>query len=134
MNFEEQQITMMAARIVGPYLLVAGLAAMMNAGLYRKLAAEMHAQRLLLITIGAWSLLAGLVLFAFHHHWSAPQAVAISLLAILTMLRGAAVLIVPEASTRFAQKAARSGDAFYLGLGFLTAIIGGWLSWVGWVA
>lgn len=134
MNFEEQQITMMAARIVGPYLLVAGAAAMMNAKLFRKLALEMHAQRLVLVAIGAWSLIAGLVLFAFHHHWSAPQAVAITLLAIATMLRGAAVLIVPEASTKFAQKVAKSGDAVYLGLGFITAIIGGWLAWVGWVA
>lgn len=134
MNFEEQQITMMAARIAGPYLLVAGLAAMMNARLFRKMALEMHAQRLVLVAIGAWSLIAGLTLFAFHHHWSAPQAVVITLLAIVTITRGAAVLIVPEASTKFAQKAARSGDAFYLGLGFITAIIGGWLAWVGWVA
>ena len=41
---------------------------------------------------GVFTLICGLTLFAAHHHWTSPPAIAITFLALLTMLRGVALL------------------------------------------
>ncbi|WEK49905.1 MAG: hypothetical protein P0Y66_19850 [Candidatus Kaistia colombiensis] len=79
---------------------------------------------------GAMLLLLGLIIIGQHQSWSSAAAALISLLGWILVIRGVALLTVPQLYERFAL-ALTNVTGLRIGSG-LMALIGIWLSYVGW--
>lgn len=125
--------TRIAARIVGPLLLIIGaviIARFADMGLL--IPAIVQDGPLVFVT-GVFTLICGLTLFAFHHQWKGAAAFVISLLAVLTIVRGIILMFAPRLVANLAT------SFFYLMPGALIAgiiplLLGAWLTFVGWFA
>ena len=53
----------------------------------------------LVLATGAFTLTAGLVMVAAHHHWTSAAAIVISLIGIAAALKGASLMIAPNLGT-----------------------------------
>ncbi len=121
------------ARIVGPYLVV--LSAMLvtrRDNLPELLPAFMQEAPLVLAT-GAFTLMAGLVMIAMHHHWTRPAAIVISLIGIVAALKGASLMIAPGLGVEMTSAAVNSPLILMAAAG-AALLVGLWLSFVGWLS
>jgi len=84
------------ARLIGPFLLVVGLAVFANRDSFRTLAEEFLASRALLFLAALITLPAGLAIVLTHNVWVADWRVLITLLGWLTAISGAIRLIAPQ--------------------------------------
>ena len=82
---------------------------------------------------GVFTLICGLTLFAAHHHWTSPPAIAITLLAVLTIIRGVTLLFAPSFLTGLVHTFLNLGPGALIA-GAVALIIGAWLTFVGWFA
>lgn len=127
------QRTQTLARIVGPYLLIVGVAlAARGASLTLLLPSFMQNAPLVFAT-GAFTLMAGLVLLAAHHHWSSPAAIIISFVGVAATLKGASLMIAPDLGAALTASAVAAPPALTIAA-VLEMLLGLWLSYVGWIA
>lgn len=129
---ESQARTRAFARVIGPWLvivpgIIAERAPDMNA-----LAADFFKSGLFVWFSGALLLFAGLLIIAFHQHWSSLAAVLISLFGWILALRGLVLMAAPALYGRAAD-AMESVLIVRLLFGVLVAI-GLYLTYVGWIA
>ena len=80
---------------------------------------------------GIFTLICGCVLFAGHHHWNSATAIVISLIALLTIVRGVTLMLAPAILTDLALNFLNAG-ANVITAGAVALMIGLWLSFVGW--
>lgn len=127
------QTTRFCARIVGPLMLIVGAAVVARAGdLVLLIPAILQDGALAFIT-GVFTLICGLTLLSAHHHWSSPAAIAITVIALLTALRGVLLLFTPGFITSLAHQFLNLGPGAFIAA-VLALIIGAWLTFVGWFA
>lgn len=81
---------------------------------------------------GIFTLICGFVLFAGHHHWNSATAIVISLLGLLTIVRGVTLMYAPHLLADVAINFMDGPGA--ITAGFVSLLIGAWLSFVGWFA
>lgn len=124
--------TRLLARIVGPFLLIAGAAVALRASTIPELFPIFFADPPLVLITGVFTLMVGLVMVAAHHHWNTLAAAAISVLAIMAVIRGATLMLAPDLAASLAEGLAHA-PAVPLALAALTALIGAWLTFVGWL-
>jgi hypothetical protein len=123
--------TRMIARAAGPYFLIMGaVLAVRGADLALIFPAFMQDGPLALVT-GAFTLIVGLAVLAAHHHWTSPAAVAISLTGALAALKGAMLMLAPDVGAGLSAAFLRA-PLFPAASGLLLALLGAWLTWVGW--
>jgi hypothetical protein len=79
---------------------------------------------------GVVALALGLTLVGLHNIWNSPPAIVISLFGWLTTLRGAALLISPQALTELWSRMVTPQLSLIAGAAF--ALIGLWLAFIGW--
>jgi hypothetical protein len=125
--------TRFAARILGPLMVIVGAIVIVRFNALILIIPAILADGALAFVTGIFTLICGIVLFAAHHHWKGAAAFVISLLALLTILRGIILMFAPNAVAGVA------AQFFHLGPGALIAgavalIIGAWLTFVGWFA
>jgi hypothetical protein len=84
------------ARMIGPVLLVIGIALLINQGSVREMAGEFLASKALVFMSGVLSLLAGLAIVLTHNVWEAGWPVAITLLGWVMAIGGAFRIIFPD--------------------------------------
>jgi hypothetical protein len=129
----EAESTRAAARVVGPALIAAGLFALVRRNdLAAVVDAFVHDDALATIA-GFTSLVAGLVLLAFHSRISTPAAFAITLVGFAMLLRGGTLLFAPwvvPPAAEWLLDIARVADV----AGIATALFGAWISTVGFSA
>jgi len=131
MSESEAVITRGIARALGPFLIVFGASVAMKAGDMPLFIPAFFHDAIFVFVIGAFTLGLGCALFAAHHHWSSLAAIIISVFAIATAARGAALLAAPGiVSTLAANVAHVSGLVFIPAT--IAVIIGAYLSYVGW--
>ncbi|MGE0830362.1 MAG: hypothetical protein AB7O04_13560 [Hyphomonadaceae bacterium] len=119
------------ARVVGPYLAIMAVALIVRQGsLFLLLPAFMQDGPLVLAT-GAFTLMAGLVMLAAHHHWRGAAAIVISAIAVITTLKGAMLMIAPLAGAALSAAVARTPLVLTL-IAAAVFIIGLWLAFIGW--
>lgn len=83
------------ARIIGPVLLVVGLAALTNPRGFREMAEEFMASRGLMFLSGFLIMPAGLAIVLTHNVWAADWRVLITLFGWLNVIGGAVRLFGP---------------------------------------
>ncbi len=118
------------ARIVGPYLLVVGLALYLRRETLPQFLTAFMQDEGLVFVAGAFTLLAGLALLAAHHHWSSLSAGLISFLGVAATLKGAALMVAPALGLEMIEAVARSPSLLQTSIGF-ELMVGVWLSFIG---
>src|SRR6266436_268411 len=84
------------ARLIGPVMLVIGLAVLTNQRAFREMADEFLASRALLFLSGLIIMPVGLAIVLTHNIWAADGRVMITLFGWLNLIGGAARLCAPE--------------------------------------
>jgi hypothetical protein len=84
------------ARLIGPVMLVIGLAVLANQRAFREMAEEFLASRALLFLSGLIIMPVGLAIVLTHNIWAADGRVMITLFGWVNLIGGAARLCAPE--------------------------------------
>lgn len=125
--------TRFCARVIGPLMLIIGAVVIARAGAMVMLVPAILGDGPLTFITGIFTLICGLVLVAAHHHWNSAAAIAISLLGVLTIVRGITLLFAPSLLTGLVHQVLNLGPGAIVA-GILALIIGAWLCFVGWLA
>lgn len=123
--------TQFCARVVGPLVLIIGAAVLARFNDMVLLIPAILGDGPLVFIIGVFTLICGLTLLAAHHHWTSLPAIAITVLAILTIVRGVVLLFAPSVLTGLMHSFLNLGPGAF-GAGAVALLIGAWLTFVGW--
>ena len=125
--------TRIAARIVGPYLVIMAAALMVRAPVMPLLLPAFMQDGPLVFASGAFTAMAGLTLLAFHHSFRTPAAIIITLIAMTAIAKGAWLMIAPELGAPLTAAVVRSSPILLI-VAALMLLAGAWLSFVGWLS
>ena len=128
---QAQTRTRMFSRVLGPFLVILGVIAVVRAPDMRALLSEFAASSLWSWVGGAFVLVFGLVIVAGHQYWRGAAAIIVSLLGWLITLRGLFLLAFPEAFVSVANSMI-GAHAWWLALCVAFALVGVYLTYVGW--
>jgi hypothetical protein len=124
------------ARVIGPFLALVTLVIAIRLPDLTGLVHDLFANAALSWILGAMMLIAGLLVIAFHQYWRGFSAAVISFFGWFVALRGLTLMAFPSAIETGAGDALAdpglltSARIFF---GLLT-LLGGWLTWVGWIS
>lgn len=123
--------TRMFARVMGPYLVIATVTAIARASHMRTLLSEFNANSVWPWVAGAFVLLSGLLVIAFHQKWRGAAAIIVSVLGWITALKGFFLMAFPQS---YISAASNAVDAVaYWRAGFIAmALVGLYLTYIGW--
>jgi hypothetical protein len=135
MNDPSRIRTRMFARAFGPFfLIVPSIIAMRASSQMPVLLHEFSNDPMWQWELGALLLMWGSVIIAFHQYWRSVAAVLISLLGWFLAIRGILILAIPDvydsAGSALEQNAIPLVRVIFAGL----ALVGLYLSYVGWIA
>lgn len=125
--------TRFCARVIGLLMLIIGAVVIARAGAMVMLIPAILGDGPLTFITGIFTLICGLVLIAAHHHWNSAAAIAISLLGVLTIVRGITLLFAPSLVTGLVHQVLNLGPGAIVA-GIVALLIGAWLTFVGWFA
>lgn len=124
------------ARVLGPFVAVVPAAVAFRAGSIGSQLSSFSTDPMWPWVLGALLFFCGLFVVAFHQYWRSVAAVIISLFGWFLLLRGFALLAVPQlvvdAATSAAQTSGPAVGLVRVGFGLL-ALCGLYLAYVGWV-
>ena len=121
------------ARIIGPYMLIAGLALFANRGFYKSMLKDFQNQPLLILIIGAFTLILGLLFVQFHNIWVMDWRVLVTISGWMTLIKGAMALLAPNALTAIANTYKDNETLLYIQAG-LVILFGAFMSYMGYFA
>jgi hypothetical protein len=133
MTESQAAATRFCARAIGPLMLIIGAVVIARAGDMVMLIPGILGDGPLTFITGIFTLICGLVLLSTHHHWSSPPAIAISLLGVLTIVRGITLLFAPSLLTGLTHQILNLGPGAIVA-SIVALLIGAWLTFVGWLA
>lgn len=131
MTDTEAAATRGIARALGPFLIVFGIAVAMKAGEFPLLVPAFFQDGVLVFVTSAFTLAIGLALLAAHHHWATPAAIIISVFAILTTIRGAALMLAPAFVATLSATFVRTPGAVFIPAA-VAVLVGAYLTFVSW--
>jgi hypothetical protein len=123
--------TRMFARVLGPFLFIACITAVVRAPDMRALISDFAANALWPWVAGAFVLVGGLIIVALHQHWRGAAAFIVSLFGWLMVLRGVLLIAFPATFISMANSVMDMG-ALWRGVCIVLAAIGLYLTYVGW--
>jgi hypothetical protein len=123
--------TRFCARVIGPLMLIIGAVIIARADAMVMLVPAILGDGPLAFITGIFTLICGLVLLAAHHHWNSAAAIAISLLGVLTIVRGITLLFAPSLLTGLVHQVLNLGPGAIIA-GIVALLIGAWLTFFGW--
>ena len=123
--------TRLFARVLGPFLVIVDVAAVLRASEMRTLLSDFSANSAWPWVSGAFILLGGLVIVALHQHWHGAAAIIISALGWLVIVRGVFLLAFPDTFMSLADNMI-GATAWWTAACGLAALIGAYLTYVGW--
>ena len=129
---QSQSRTRMFARVLGPFLVIVDLTAVVRTSQMRGLLSEFEATSLWPWVAGAFILLGGLIIIALHQYWRGAAAIIVSLLGWLVALRGLFLLAFPDTFVSLANKMI-GAQAWWQAVCIAFAVVGLYLSYVGWM-
>jgi hypothetical protein len=120
------------ARLIGPLLLVAGAATLINQENMRQMATDFLKSRPLVYVVGVLTLLAGLVIVNTHNVWEGWPLI-ITILGWLFVIGGAARILIPDKIRGLGETMLQKSGVL-TGSGVVQALIGALLVYFGYVA
>jgi len=131
MNTQVHHRTRMFARVLGPFFTIVAIVVALRSPDMRQLLSEFTASAVWPWVVGAFILLGGIALVAFHQIWRGLPAIIVSVLGWLLVARGIFLLAFPDTFAAVADRvigAVVVWQAVYVVL----AVIGLYLSYIGW--
>lgn len=125
--------SLLLARIIGPYMLIAAIGLMVNRAGYKRLLDELQGQTLLLLVMGAFTLILGLLMLQFHNIWVSDWRVLITIIGWTITIKGATTMIAPDTIIRFANGFSANQTVLNIH-GVLTLLFGAFMSYMGYFA
>lgn len=123
--------TRMFARVIGPFMAVMMATAAVRAPQLWPQVSSWATDSLLTWSVGAFTLITGLVVIALHPYWRGVAAFSVSALGWLTALKGAALVAFP--ATLLSLPADTTGGVWVFRLAYVGfAVLGLYLTYVGW--
>ncbi len=123
--------TRMFARVLGPFLVIVDMVAVVRSPDKQAVLSEFEANSLWSWVAGAFVLIFGLIVVAGHQHWRGTAPIIISVLGWLITLRGLLLLAFPKVFVSVA-KGMIGAQAWWLTLCVAFALVGLYLTYVGW--
>jgi hypothetical protein len=120
------------ARIIGPYLVATAVALSVRGDTVPELLLAFMQDGPLVFVAGAFTLMAGLVVLAAHHHWSSVNAAMISFVGVAAALKGASLMIAPGFGAELTDAVVRTPTILQAAIWF-ELLLGLWLCFVGWL-
>lgn len=120
------------ARLIGPLLLVAGAATLINQENMRRMATDFLNSRPLVYVVGVLTLLAGLVIVNTHNVWEG-WPVIITIFGWLCVIGGAARILIPDKIRGLGETMLQKSGVL-TGSGVVQALIGALLVYFGYAA
>jgi hypothetical protein len=130
-SHQTQTTTRMFARVLGPFVLIVCFTAAVRMFDIRSVISEFAASAMWPWMAGAFVLLGGLIIIAFHQIWRGAAAVIVSLLGWLVALRGLLLLAFPSTFVSMANSVVGMG-VLWRTVCIVFAAIGLYLTYVGW--
>lgn len=134
MTSSQALATRIAARIIGPLMLLVGAIVIARLDDITLLIPGILSDGPLAFTTGIFTLICGITLFAFHHHWKGLTAIVISFLAVATIARGVLLMFAPNIVAGLAHAAITGAGPALIIAGVIALAIGAWLTFIGWFA
>jgi hypothetical protein len=128
---ESQHNTLMFARVLGPFLVISCVTAVVRASDTRVLVADFAANPVWPWVAGAFILVGGLIVVALHQCWRGAAAVIVSVMGWLLTLRGLFLLAFPTAFMSMANSVLEA-SALWRTMCVCFALVGLYLTYVGW--
>ena len=128
---ESQTRTRIFARVLGPFLVIVDITAMVRASDMQGLLSQFEANSMWTFVTGAFILLFGLIVVAAHQYWQGAAAIIVSLLGWLVVLRGLLLVAFPRVFVSVANSMI-GAQAWWVTLCVIFALIGLYLTYVGW--
>lgn len=123
--------TRMFARVLGPFVFIACITAVVRAPDMRALISDFAADALWPWVAGAFVLVGGLIIVALHQQWRGAAAIIVSLFGWLAVLRGVLLIAFPASFVSMANSVLGMG-ALWRGVCIVFAAVGLYLTYVGW--
>lgn len=123
--------TRMFARVLGPFMVIVDLAAVLRASDVRTMLSDFSTDSAWPWMAGAFILIAGLVVVALHQYWHGAAAIVVSVLGWLIILRAVLLLFFPETLMSLADNMIGATGWWMAACG-VAALIGVYLTYVGW--
>ncbi len=123
--------TRMFARVLGPFFTIVAIVVAVRAPHMRDLLSEFTSSEVWPWVTGAFILMGGIAIVAFHQFWQGPAAVIVSVLGWLLVVRGILLIAFPDVFASLADRmigAVGAWKAVYV----VMALVGLYLTYVGW--
>jgi hypothetical protein len=133
MTEAQSAATRFCARVMGPFLIIVGLMIFSRYETFPMLMPTMMQDAPLVMITGIWTLVVGLIMYTAHHHLGSPAATTLTLLALILVVRGTMLMVMPEVLINIAGQVADT-QIVLLAITLVLAALGAWLSYVGWFA
>lgn len=133
-SLEARSRTRAFARVIGPFVASATVIVAIRLPSLSGLLDDLFANDVLPWILGAFMLMAGLIVIAFHQYWYSVTAVLISLFGWFIALRGLTLMAFPSAIESGADDTLASPGLLLGARIFFLALtaMGVWLAYVGW--
>jgi hypothetical protein len=125
------ETSLFIARLIGPILLVAGAATLINQASMRQMASDFLASRPLVYVIGILTLLGGLVIVNTHNVWEG-WPVIITIFGWLCVIGGAMRILIPDKIRGFGEAMLQKPNVLTIS-GAAQALVGAVLSYFGYL-
>ena len=128
---QSEAATRMFSRVLGPYLAILAVVALVRASEMPTLLSEFEPKTVWPWVTGAFVLLTGLIVIALHPYWRGVPAAIVSAVGWLVALKGAFLLAIPEAYLSAADSLA-DVRGWLMVIYVAVAAVGLYLTYVGW--
>ncbi len=128
------QTSRFLAKLIGPVLVVIGLAMIFNADVFRAMAGEFLKSPSLIYIAGLLALTAGLAIVNTHNVWSGDWRVVITVLGWLCLVGGIFRIGFPSGVQSLGASMLASASTNWIMIeGGIFAVLGAWLSYEGYM-
>lgn len=125
------EISLILAKIFGIYFLILALAMFVNPKGFRRMIKAVAENDAVLTLAGVLTLLIGIILVVVHNDWTVNWALPITIIAWLTLTKGAIRLFMPSVTHELTDSI--SNNAVHFSVALLALILGLYFVYVGYV-
>ena len=126
------QSSMNIARLVGPVLAAVGVGMLSNQPTYREMAAQFLSTLPLIYFSGVLMLVAGLAILNLHPDWTPDWRSAVTAIGWVLTCVGTFRIIAPQFANFIATSIIQNAG-FFTGLGIVLVVVGGFVTFKGYV-
>ncbi len=124
--------SVLLAKIMGPLFSIILIGVLLNLKAYQKVIGDFFKNSALVYLGGVMALLFGLLIIQFHNVWKLDWVIVITILGWLGLIKGAVLVVYPNAMAKLSEKYQNSTNALMLN-SIIMLIIGVFLTTMGYL-